>query len=472
METRELDRFMRHAAADLLRGTGLETGAELPVAFEGKEPALDSPHHLTAATAAAHAAHASAVEQLWRIRGGDPQQASIDLTQALASLYPSRYQRQWGHAIPMMAGVELKHDFYETADGRWFYPIGSYPAFRNGVLELLGCPNTADAIAKAIRQWCGEELEEEFARRKLVGTYVRSAQEWAMHPQGKALAATPVIAVERMADAPRPKQAGTPARPLEGLRVLDASHVIAGPIVARTLAEQGADVLRVGAPHHSDPLLQVIDTGIGKRSAFVDLRSEAGREKMKELASTADVFVDSWRQGSLARLGFGADDLARLRPGTVHVTVSAYGASGPWAARGGYEQVGQVVSGICHAEGLGGRPRLVPTHFLNDYLTGYLGAAGVASALVQRALHGGTYRVHVSLARTSMWVHSLGERERPSRFMHPFDLQPRLESRDSPFGLLEQLPPVAQFSRTRSCWDNPPVPLGASAPAWKERASA
>lgn len=469
MNKNDLDGLIRAAAGALLRGTHLEQGSDVAIRFERDEPAFDSPHHLTGATAAAHAACATAVDQLWRLRGGKTQNVAIDLVQAAASLYPSRYQRQGGHSIPMMAGVELKHDFYETKDGRWFYPIGSYPAFRNGVLELLGCPNTSEAIGRAIRQWTADELEDEFAERGLVGTYVRTGEEWANHPQGMALAATPVISVERVGNAPILGSGRLPTRPLDGMRVLDASHVIAGPIVARTLAEHGADVLRVGAPHHPDPLLQIIDTGIGKRSAFLDIRESGDRAKLRELASSADVFVESWRPGSFDRLGFGFDDLVRHRPGIVYVTVSAYGNQGPWASRGGYEQVGQVVSGICHAEGANGRPRLVPTHFLNDYLTGYLGAAGVASALVQQSLHGGSYRVHVSLTRTSMWVHGLGERQRPSQAIHPFDLQPRLETRDSPFGMLEQMPPVAQFSLTPTRWDQPPVPLGASIPAWKER---
>jgi crotonobetainyl-CoA:carnitine CoA-transferase CaiB-like acyl-CoA transferase len=459
---------IRAAATALLDGMGLprdlQDGAH-PVDCVGTIPALDTPHRIVEGAAAALAAQALAVEPCWRLQGGPAQQVTIDMLQAAASLYPSRYQRQWGRPMPMMAGTELRHAFYRTADDRYFFPIGSYPAFRNATLDLLACANNTEAIARAIGRWRGDELEDAFAQRKLTGALVRSEQEWRSHPQGRALADTPVVEVQHR-DGPPPAPRELRSRPLEGIRVLDASHVIAGPIVARTLAEQGAEVLRIGAPQHVDPLLQVMDTNIGKRSSFLDLRLAADARRMRELVREADVFIDSWRQGSLARLGFGPDDLEKLRPGLVHVGVSAYGQRGPWADRGGYEQVGQVVSGICHTEGGDGMPKVVPTLFLNDYVTGYLGAAGAAAALTRRLREGGSYRVHVSLARTSMWVQSLGLQARPSQPQDPFTLQPRLERRESPFGMLDHLPPVAALSHTPSRWDLPPTPLGAAPAAW------
>ncbi|MDO8280679.1 MAG: CoA transferase [Burkholderiaceae bacterium] len=458
------------AALDLLRGAGGEpdaTPGRLPLRIVGGAPAYDTPHRIVEACAAAIAANAIAVEQWWRHCGGAAQHIEIDLLQAAAGLYPVRYQRQNGYPMPLIPGAELAQDFFETADDRWFYPVASYPALRNRTLEILDCANTRPALARAIRKHTGDALEDLFALHRIPGACVRSRAQWLAHPQGQALSRNPTICIRRIADsAPVPPPATLPERPLSGLRVLDVSHVIAGPVVARTLAEQGAEALRISAPYQPDPLVQIMDTGIGKRAAFLDLRQEADTERLRRLCRDADVFIDSWRPGSLARRGFSAQDLTRMRPGIIHVSVSTYGSDGPWADRGGFEQIGQLVSGICHTEGRGGRPRLVPSHFLNDYLTGYLGAAGAAAALLLRSLHGGSYQVEVSLTGTSMWVQSLGEQPVPAQPVDPFAIQPVLESRDSPYGKLEQLPPIARFSRTPARWDLPPVPLGAHVAAW------
>jgi crotonobetainyl-CoA:carnitine CoA-transferase CaiB-like acyl-CoA transferase len=454
----------------LLEEIGLEGEAlasmECTLRFSGDAPAFDSPHRLVLAAAAALGAQALAVEAWWRHCGGRPQRLEMDLLQAAAALCPLRYQRQHGHPMQALTGLELKQDFCQTSDGRWFYPIGPYPHLRNGVLDLLGTPNNLDAIARAISLRTGDELESAFAAAGLPGACVRTRQEWREHPQGALLGSLPTIHLQRLDDSPTRRPAGLGPRPLSGVRVLDAAHVIAGPVAARTLAEHGAEVLRVGAPYQPDPTMQIMDTGIGKRTAFVDLKTAAGAATMRALCADADVFVQSWKAGALARLGFGPAELARMRPGIIYVSVSAYGHVGPWAGRGGFEQVGQIVSGIAAREGDGGKPRIVPTFLLNDYLSGYLAAAGVAAALLRRSVEGGSWHVNVSLTRTSMWVQDLGLVDRPAHPVDPATLQPRLVRRDSPFGVLEQLGPVVQFSRTPARWDSPPAPLGAHRAQW------
>jgi crotonobetainyl-CoA:carnitine CoA-transferase CaiB-like acyl-CoA transferase len=253
-------------------------------------------------------------------------------------------------------------------------------------------------------------------------------------------------------------------------------HIIAGPVVARSLAEQGADVLRLSPPMRQDPFRYTVDTNIGKRSAFLDLNSGVDNIALRQLVFGTDIMVQSWRPGSLKSRGFGAEEAAAIRPGIIYVSVSAYGDAGPWSTRGGFEQLGQVVSGIALTESRAGRPALVPTYMLNDYLTGYLGATGVMLALIRRAREGGSYHVKVSLARTSMWVQSLGlnatisNKVRGKHFDE--DLRPILEKRMSVYGMLEQLPPVAQFSKTKAFWSLPPVPIGANNPVWLDRSVA
>ncbi|OWT73643.1 MULTISPECIES: CoA transferase [unclassified Achromobacter] len=459
-------------------------GAQLPwdgapaerLRFHGAAPAFDTPHALALSAGAAIGAYALTVEKWWHLATGQHQTVAIDWMQAAASLNPGHFQTQNGYNLPALSLLtELKADFYRTADQRWFFPIGSYPHLRDGVLELLDCANTPTALSRAIGRWTGDDLETAFAEKRLPGIYARSTEEWRRHPQGVLLGQLPVIEVTRIGDSePEPPRPG--ARPLAGLRVLDLGHVIAGPVVARSLAEHGAEVLRITPPMNQDPFRQTIDTNIGKQSAFLDLTDDMDIQRARELISGADVVVQSWRPASLARRGLGAEDAAALRPGVIYVSVSAYGDSGPWAERGGFEQLGQTVSGIAIDEGVaGGKPRVVPTYLLNDYLTGYLGAAGVMQALLRRARDGGSYHVKVSLTRTSMWVQSLGREPgftpRADRRHFSEGLTPLLETRTSAYGVLRQLPPVAQFSRTRAHWALPPAPNGAHPAAWLEDAT-
>ncbi|MFC4273898.1 CoA transferase [Achromobacter aloeverae] len=442
--------------------------------FHGTAPAFDTPHALTLSAGAAIGAYALAVEKWWHLATGQRQTVAIDWMQAASSLNPGHFQTQNGYGLPALSLLtELKADFYRTADQRWFFPIGSYPHLRDGVLELLDCANTPAALSRAIGRWKGDDLEAAFEEKRLPGVYARSTEEWLRHPQGALLAQRPVIEITRIADSdPEPARPG--ARPLSALRVLDLGHVIAGPVVARSLAEHGAEVLRVTPPMNQDPFRQTIDTNIGKQSAFLDLTQAADQQRARELVSGADVVVQSWRPGSLARRGLGAEDAAALRPGVIYVSVSAFGDSGPWAERGGFEQLGQTVTGIAISEGVaGGKPRVVPTYLLNDYLTGYLGAAGVMLALLRRAVEGGSYHVKVSLTRTSMWVQGLGlepgHTPREDRRHFAEGLLPLLETRPSAYGVLQQLPPVAQFSHTRAHWALPPAPNGAHPAAWLHR---
>lgn len=436
----------------------------------GDLPSFDSPHKLAVASASAIGAYALAVEAWWAYASGDRQRVGIDWMQAASALNPGQFLKQNGKSLPALAMMaELRSDFYQTKDARWFFPVGPYPHLRDGVLELLDCANTPSALSQAIRRYNAEDLERAFEQKKLPGAYARTEQEWKVHPQGAWLETTPLIQIEKIADGP-PEQMAVGSRPLDHLRVLDFGHVIAGPVVARSLAEHGAQVLRLDPPLKQDPLRQTIDTNIGKRSAFLDLNDPLDHARAQQLMASADVVVQSWRYGSLGGRGVGPSDAARIRPGIVYVSVSAFGDQGPWATRGGFEQLGQTVSGLAVNEGLDGRPSLVPTYLLNDYLTGYLGATGAMLALLRRAKEGGSYHVKVCLTRTSMWVQQLGLQERDTslrgkHFAHT--LRPVTERRMSVFGELEQLAPVAQFSRTPARWDLPPTPNGAFVARWE-----
>ncbi len=436
------------------------------LSFQGEAPHLSTRHRIVVAQAAAVASVAALVADRWHQATGEGQEIVIDALQAACSLNSPNFQRQNGYRIsPNLIVKELKSDFYRTADGRWFFPCGFYPDLRDGALELLGCPNTSDAISQSIAAWHADDLELAFGKLGLTGNYVRTAQEWASHPQGQALAAVPTIVIEKIGDS-EPEPQACRERPLDDVRVLDMAHVIAGPVVSRTLAEHGAGVLRLSPPTRPDIQSLVMDTGIGKRSAYIDLSQKGDVDKLLGLLPKADVFVESWRPEGMANHGLAPVDVARHRPGIVYVSVSCFGFNGPWAGRKGFEQLAQSVSGVAVTEGESGLPRFVPTQLLTDYMTGYLGAVGALAALRRRSAEGGSYHVKVSLARTSMWIQSLGLQDIPSKAADFDALAPLMDSRDSPFGRLRQLAPVAQFSKTPAYWSSPPSLLGSHPASW------
>jgi hypothetical protein len=301
---------------------------------------------------------------------------------------------------------------------------------------------------------------------------VRSRAEWQAHGQGRAVATLPLFEIIEIGEA-RPELGGQGPRPLSGVRVLDLTRVIAGPVCGRTLASYGADVMLVTSPHLANAPALVMDTGLGKLSVSLDLRRADDAERLRRLIREADVFCQSYRPGALARYGFGPDDVARLRPGIVYVTLSAYGHGGPWQERRGFETLIQSVSGMAHEQGMGAgldRPQHLPAQVV-DHGTGYLAAFGALTALARRARDGGSYLVRVSLAQTGRWVDALGRvdgRRAPEPTLS--DIDDLLTDSDTAFGRLRHVVPAPQFSETPALWSRPAVPLGTHQPMWPARA--
>ncbi len=231
----------------------------------------------------------------------------------------------------------------------------------------------------------------------------------------------------------------------------------------------------MAAPHlHFVPAL-VMDTGFGKRSAHVDLREAAGRETLRALAAGADVFVNGYRPGALAARGFSPGELARLRPGIVYTTLSAYGHAGPWAGWRGFDSLTQSATGIVHEEtaarggeaGGGEEPRPLPCQAL-DHATGFLAAFGTMMALLRRAEEGGSWRVRVSLAQTGRWLDALGRVDNGRDVPDPGaeDVREFIARRATAFGELGHVLPPARLDDTPARWELPPAPLGTHPPQW------
>lgn len=457
------------ALRDLWLGLGGEAEALQAVTLTGSEPALPSSFAVGTAAQASISAATLAVREIGRVRGGPAQQVGVDMRHAAVEFRSERYLRVNGEPAPdpwdKIAGA------YRTADG-WVRLHTNFAHHRDGVLRLLGCAYEREAVATALLRWQAEDFETAAAEAGLVVAALRSFEQWDAHPQGQAVAALPVLEIERIGEADALPWPALPAgaRPLHGLRVLDLTRIIAGPVCGRALAAQGADVMLITSPHLPSIAPMVIDTGRGKRSARLDLTQAEGREALAALVREADVFVQGYRPGGLAALGFSPQELARLRPGIVCASLSAYGHTGPWAMRRGFDSLVQTASGfnVAEAQAAGvAEPKPLPAQAL-DHGAGYLLALGVQLALLRRAQRGGSWHVRVSLAQTGRWLRGLGRV--PQGFAVPdptfAEVQDLMERSDSGFGPLLAVRHAGRLSATAPGWDAPSVPLGTHPARW------
>lgn len=440
-------------------------------AFMGEDPVLPTRFRLGTAAAAAIAAVASGAARMWQRRGGHDQVIDVDVRRAAASLTSFRHLRLAGRPFPVQQGDVPTMAIYRCADGRWIHLHGALPHLRDGTLKLLNCIDERPAIAAAVAQWRSQDLEDALAAAGQCGAVLRTADEWAAHPQGRSVAQAPLVELIRLGDAPRLELAKA-ARALSGLRVLDLTRILAGPTCGRTLAEHGANVLRISSPNLPDIPLFVPDTSHGKRSALLDLNAAEDQQTLLHLIDGADVFSQGYRSGAMSARGFGAEDLAQRKPGLIVVSINAYGHDGPWAGRRGWEQLAQSCTGVALTHsGLGPEsdhePSVIPAAPA-DYCTGYLAALGVIVALLRRTDVGGSWHVRVSLTRTAMWMRDLGSRAE-SAVPKPLvrdEIERWSLTRATSWGDLGFLGPVATMSATPPRWDLPAATPGTHPPSW------
>jgi crotonobetainyl-CoA:carnitine CoA-transferase CaiB-like acyl-CoA transferase len=372
------------------------------------------------------------------------------------------------------AGFAPLSRFWRTADG-WVRTHANYPHHRARLTAALGAADDASVedVAAMLAGRSAREVEETVYAVGGLAVALRTPQEWAAHEQGVAVAERPLVERDRpgagRARALAPLDDG-PLLPAAGVRVLDLTRVVAGPVATRTLGLLGADVLRVDAPRLPEDPDTHADTGFGKRSTVLDLTAD--RHRFEELLATADVVVTGYRPGALDRFGLSPEVLAERGHGLIVAQLSAWGAYGPWGGRRGFDSLVQAATGIAVTEGSPERPGALPAQAL-DHGTGYLLAAAVLRALTERAERGHGRLVRLALARTAAWLTDGIGRDQASGATKdsaaevPYDRPDAwLSERDSPVGRVGHALSPVSFTGGPADWSRPPGPWGTDTARW------
>lgn len=454
---------------DLWATAGGDPLALNAVRLSGTGPILPSSFAVDTAAQVTIAAAGLAAADIWKARSGEAQEVSVDLEHAVVECRSERYLRLDGKPPPpawdAIAGV------YKVRDG--FVRLHTnFRHHRDNVCKVLAVEPEREKVQAALSTWDGEAFETKAYAGGCVVSFMRSHETWSQHPHAKALAELPVLTIEKIGEAP-PKPWPPGDRPLSGVRVLDLSRVIAGPVAGRTLAAHGADVLLVAGAELPQIDWLTIDNGRGKLTSFIELKSEHGRATLRGLLKEADIFSQGFRPEALASLGFSAEEAAKINPGIVFVSMCAYGHAGPWAGRRGFDSLVQTTTGFNHAEGQAAGvdgPKELPSQML-DHATGYLMAFGAMMAKARQAREGGSWHVRLSLAQTGRWLWNLG---RIDGAMTNPDLPAEtvgkyMQAMPSGFGELSAVRHAAILSRTPAGWTRPAMPLGSHEPAWPAR---
>lgn len=391
---------------------------------------------------------------------------SVTLDRRLASLWFGWSFKPEGWTAP--PALDPVMGDYEAADG-WVRLHTNARHHLDAALEVLGVAAERSAVAAAVRRWSADDLEAAIVAAGGAAAAMRSMAAWAAHPQGRAVAAEPLIGWERTPAGPDPSPAVPldPARPLSGVRVLDLTRVFAGPVCTRFLAGLGADVLRIDPPGWDEPGSEPEMT-LGKRCARLDARSAEGRARLTELLAQADVLVHGYRRGALDSIGLGDAERARIRPGLIDVSLDAYGWTGPWSGRRGFDSLVQMSSGLAD-EGMRRfgtpTPKPLPVQAL-DHAAGYIMAAAVLRGLAERrAGHG--WRARTSLARVAaLLATTRGEGDVTGASPKPGaeDYAPVMET--TVWGPLRRLRSPVVIAGAPLRWVHPACPLGSAPARW------
>ncbi|MHA4870769.1 CoA transferase [Duganella sp. PWIR1] len=429
------------------------------------EGELPSHFAVTDLAVASIGAAALAVQQLTVAQGAAPSTVTVD--RRLASMWFSRSIQPLGWEVPPLWDA-IAGD-YPTSDG-WIRLHTNAPHHRKAALAALGCAEDRATVARAVAAWPGLALEEAVIAQGGCAALMRSMAEWQAHPQGRAVAAEPLIAFATDASVGASPWRWTANRPLAGLKVLDLTRVLAGPIATRFLAGYGADVLRIDPPGWNEPGV-IPEVTLGKRCARLDLTQPADRAIFDRLLAEADLLVHGYRPAALERLGYGDAFRRQLNPALIDVALDAYGWTGPQSGRRGFDSLVQMSCGIAqHGMTMQGadKPFPLPVQAL-DHATGYLIAAALVRALIARLTEGQTLTARLSLARTAtLLTDSLpapGGSSTPLAPATEEDFASSLEQTE--WGQARRLRPPAAIGGAPMTWARPASSLGAAIASWR-----
>ena len=468
------------AASALWRAAGLPADALQWLDLPGAGPVLPSSFDVATAAQASLGLAALAAAEIAHLRGTGRQAVSVERVHA--ALECTAWFALDGKTPPLWDPISGLYPCGKPGNTpAWVRIHANFAHHRDGALRLLGLPpgpaTTREAVAQALATWTADGFEQAAADAGLVVAAARSFAQWDAHPQALALGGRAALSIRPIDTGQAPAAAlawpglAPAQRPLTGLRVLDLTRILAGPVAGRCLAYYGADVMLVNGPHLPN-IDAIADNSRGKLSAQIDLREARSQAQLQSLLAGAQVFLQGYRPGALAARGLGPQRLAQLRPGIVVASISAYGEVGPWAERRGFDSLVQTATGfnLAEAKAAGSAsPKALPAPIL-DYAAGHLLAFGIQAALWRQATQGGSWQVQVSLVDVGHWLRSLGRLADGLAVSAP-SLKPYLA--DSPCGFgpqgqatLRALRHAAQFSRTPVAGLRPSMPPGSHPPQW------
>lgn len=400
---------------------------------------------------------------------GEAAVPAVEVDQRLASFWFGTTLRPVGWTSPPLWDPVAGD--YLAADG-WIRLHTNAPHHRDAALAVLGVAADRDAVARAVARWRADDLEAAVVARNGCAAAMRGLDAWRQHPQGQSVAAEPLLHRAASAGGARPGWRIARQRPLQGLRVLDLTRILAGPVATRFLAGFGADVLRIDPPGWDEPGT-VPEVVLGKRCARLDLKSADGRATLQSLLSQADVLIHGYRADALARLGLDADRRRQLNPTLVDVSLDAYGWSGPWRERRGFDSLVQMSTGIAdagmRAKG-SDRPVPLPCQAL-DHATGYLMAAAALRGLTERLTTGAGSTTRASLARSAQLLVTHGGLLEGGPALAPesdADWSAQVEA--TSWGPARRIKPPLRIADTPQSWDYPASALGTSDATWRDGA--
>jgi hypothetical protein len=436
--------------------------------LHGPERLLPSVYEVSALAAASIAASLLAIAELHAVRNDAARRrVELDRRHAAAAFRSERYLSALGWQLP--APWDAIAGDYPAQDG-FIRLHTNYAHHRDAVLRVLGVAASREAIRAAVLAWRGEELEEAVVAAGGCAAIMRTPPAWSAHPQGRALAQESLLAIRtRRGTRPGFVTRASPVAPLAGVRVLDLTRVIAGPVCTRMLAGYGADVLRIDPPGFEEVGALLAETTVGKRRAQLNLREASDRDTFERLLTDADVLVHGYRSDALAKLGFGPERLRAINPNLISVSHDAYGFTGPWSTRRGFDSLVQMSCGIAWrgAEAAGSqRPAPLPAQAL-DHGTGYLLAAAACRSLIRLLTEQLVSDVRLSLAGTAKLLMDLGDEGRPDTAdFSSADAEPWLEHAATAFGGIRRVRCPSGIEGVAPNWLHPAGPLGVDRASW------